>query len=299
MSAAPPRLAMAWRILLAAWLLACAAAARGEVYEHGLLWQVSRPGVAPSYIFGTVHLPDARLEKLPEPVEKAFAASRRFIMEMYPDQWVRARFAEAARLPPGASLETLVGSAAFDALAERLAAKGWRREQARVLKPWAALLVLTEPQRDAAVVSLDNALYIKARFANLRVEELDTVEEQIAVFDDLPLATQLAVLDAYILRSDALDELAAETLRAYMARDLAALHGARRLMESRANGLAPHHEVLDKKIVHDRSVVMAYRLQPYLRRGANFVAVGALHLYGAKGILGLLAEDGWHIARLY
>ena len=51
--------------------------------------------------------------------------------------------------------------------------------------------------------------------------------------------------------------------------------------------------VLEKAIIHDRSVVMAYRLQAYLRRGGAFVAVGALHLYGPKGMLALLAEDGW------
>ena len=52
-------------------------------------------------------------------------------------------------------------------------------------------------------------------------------------------------------------------------------------------------------MVLDRSVVMAYRMQRELRRGRAFVAVGALHLYGAKGILALLEEDGYSARRVY
>ena len=56
---------------------------------------------------------------------------------------------------------------------------------------------------------------------------------------------------------------------------------------------APHQAVLTKRVVHDRSVVMAFRMQRELRRGNAFVAVGALHLYGAKGVLSLLESDGY------
>ena len=47
----------------------------------------------------------------------------------------------------------------------------------------------------------------------------------------------------------------------------------------------PAKKGLMKRVVIDRSVVMAYRMQRELRRGGAFVAVGALHLYGARGVL--------------
>jgi uncharacterized protein YbaP (TraB family) len=54
--------------------------------------------------------------------------------------------------------------------------------------------------------------------------------------------------------------------------------------------------VLEKKVIDDRSVVMAYRAQPYLRRGASFIAVGAAHLHGAQGLPALLRRDyGWRL----
>jgi len=45
--------------------------------------------------------------------------------------------------------------------------------------------------------------------------------------------------------------------------------------------------------------VMAFRMQRQLRRGAAFVALGALHLYGERGVLALLEQDGYHAARVF
>ena len=44
---------------------------------------------------------------------------------------------------------------------------------------------------------------------------------------------------------------------------------------------------------------MAFRMQRQLRRRGAFIALGALHLYGEKGVLALLVEDGWKAARMY
>jgi len=44
---------------------------------------------------------------------------------------------------------------------------------------------------------------------------------------------------------------------------------------------------------------MAFRMQRELRRGQAFVALGALHLYGERGVLALLEEDGYRAQRVY
>src|ERR1700694_2771850 len=62
---------------------------------------------------------------------------------------------------------------------------------------------------------------------------------------------------------------------------------------------AVHQAVMMKRVVYDRSVVMAFRIQRELRRGGAFVALGALHLYGDKGVLALLEEDRYRSKRVY
>jgi len=63
-------------------------------------------------------------------------------------------------------------------------------------------------------------------------------------------------------------------------------------------------ELLDENgfvfaLVVRRNMVMANRMQPYLKTGNTFFAVGALHLPGEKGILRLLETMGYKITRVY
>ena len=270
-------------------------------YETGLLWQIGKPGVRPSYVFGTLHLPDARLLPLPEPVARAFAECRRLIVEMLPNPGVARRFGEAMQLEGGAALDAMLGADHFDRLVEHLARRGYARESVTRLKPWAALLqVSARPGGDPDEQSLDTELFLRARFANKPVEELDTVEEQIAVFDDIPQASQLALLAAAIDFHPRLAESAERVMQAYLVRDLAAITRAGRLLERAQPALAEHQRMLEKKVIADRSVVMAYRLQYYLRRGESFAAIGASHLHGPAGVPALLADEyEWRVRRLW
>jgi len=268
-----------------------------ERYEQGLLWRVSRAGVPPSYLFGTMHVADPRLLELSAAADKAFREARTFVLEMYPDRAVARRFSEASLLDGGRRLSELVSPASFEAMTARLAGRGLAAERLDGLKPWAALLLATGIEGQGGE-SLDISLYVRARFANKRIEELDSVEEQIAVFDGIPLETQVALLELALQRHDALRAELEQGIAAYRRGDLAALAELSR----RNGGATPqgrrHQALLEKKIIVDRSVVMAHRLQAHLRRGGVFAAVGALHLYGPRGLPALLRSEGWVVRRV-
>lgn len=281
--------------LVVAWLPGDAVAA---AYDRGLLWRIERRGVAPSFLFGTLHQRDPRLLPLPAPVEEVFGRCRTCVIELFPDEAVAARFSDAARLPAGESLERLLSPSLFAALAGHLAA-GLDPATVARLKPWAALLLLTSLPGDGAN-SLDNEIFIRARYASMRIEELDSVEEQIAVFDSIPLASQLALLEAAIEFHDELPALAEASVAAWLTRDLAALQRLGQRLVARRPTLAAHQRLLEQKVVHDRSVVMAYRMQGYLRRGGAFIAVGAAHLHGPAALQSLLVgEYGWRVSRVW
>ena len=63
--------------------------------------------------------------------------------------------------------------------------------------------------------------------------------------------------------------------------------------------LRRHYALLTQQLVANRTALMAYRLFLPLRRGRVFVAVGALHLYGAKGLLAQLHEQCYRLNRIY
>ena len=280
------------RCMIVGPLMAGLAHAQASGFDQGLLWEVRREGTPPSYLFGTMHLADSRLLVLPPAAEVAFRQSRIFVLELYPDRAVAQRFAQASQLDGESGLDGLLPEPVFGRLVEVMSPRGATPERLKRLKPWAALLLATTAPGGSGE-SLDITLYARARMLNKRVEELDSVEEQIAVFDSIPMDTQVTLLSAALDRHDALAAEMEENIQTYLAGDLG---GLVRLARRNGGASAPgqrHQAVLEKAIIHDRSVVMAYRLQAYLRRGGAFVAVGALHLYGPKGMLALLAEDGW------
>jgi uncharacterized protein YbaP (TraB family) len=284
--------------LLAALAAAAPVRAAAERFERGLLWRVARKGQAPSHVFGTIHDADARVAEAPASVAAIFERSRSLMVEFLPDAYTQERFLEAALFLDRQTLEEKIGAEDFARVCEQLAPIGLTREFVNKLKPWGALINLRRPAASAPA-SLDAQLVAQARARRLPVAQIEGVEEQIFTFDECPMESQVALLKHSLAHRDELIELAAATLAAYLERDLAALWRLRERFIARYPEVAAHQAIMTKRVLFDRSVVMAYRMQRELRRGDAFVALGALHLYGPQGVLALLEHDGYRAARVY
>jgi len=281
--------------------LAAAAApafAREERFERGLLWRVTRKGQAPSHVYGTIHEPDPRVAEMPASVSATFERSRSLMVEFLPDTYTEERFLEAAMFLDRQTLEEKVGAEDFARVCEQLAPIGLAREFINKLKPWGALINLRRSPAGAPP-SLDAQLIGQARARRMPIAQIEGVEEQIFTFDECPLESQVALLKHSLAHRDELIELAAGTVSAYLERDLAAIWRLRERFIARYPEVAAHQAIMTKRVLHDRSVVMAFRMQRELRRGNAFVALGALHLYGGEGVLALLEGDGYRAARVY
>jgi uncharacterized protein YbaP (TraB family) len=284
--------------LLAGLAMALPARAAGERFDRGLLWRVTKKGVAPSHVYGTIHVADARLEELPAAVRRRFDAAKSLMLEFVPDAYTRERFLEASMFLDQQTLEQKIGAEDFERAVEFLAPIGLPREVVNKLKPWGVLLNLRNPKRPMQADPLDQQLMRLARARRLPLSQIEGVEEQIFTFDEFPMESQVALLKHSLAHRDELAELAERTLDAYLEGDLATIWRLREQFGARYPHIASHQAVMTKRVVHDRSVVMAFRMQRELRRGDAFVALGALHLYGEKGVLALLEEDGFRSARV-
>ena len=267
-------------------------------FDRGLLWEVSRKGSPPSHVYGTIHVPDPRLESLPAPVDEAFGRASSLMLEFVPDPYSRERFLEAAMFLDRQTLQEKIGAEDFERALEQLRPIGLSREFVNKLKPWGVLLNLRAAS-GAAGAPLEAWLTERARARRLPVFQIEGVEEQIFTFDELPMDAQVALLKHSLAHHDELLQLAQRTLEAYLAGDLRAIWRLREQFNARHAEVAAYQAALMKRVLHDRSVVMAFRMQRELRRGNAFVALGALHLYGDKGVLALLEQDGYRARRVY
>jgi uncharacterized protein YbaP (TraB family) len=267
-------------------------------FDRGLLWEVAKKGGTASYIYGTIHVPDARLESLPAPVDEAFRRASSLMLEFVPDPYSRERFLEAAMFLDRQTLTEQIGAEDFERALEQLRPIGLSREFVNKLKPWGVLLNLRVAS-GASGAPLEAQLADRARERRLPVFQIEGVEEQIFIFDELPMEAQVALLKHSLTHRDELLQLAERTLEAYLAGDLQSIWRLREEFGARHTEVAAYQAALTKRVVHDRSVVMAFRMQRELRRGNAFVALGALHLYGDKGVLALLEQDGYRARRVY
>jgi uncharacterized protein YbaP (TraB family) len=294
--------AMGWsaRLVLAfaASLLAALAAADETPFSQGLLWRISRPGIEDSFVLGTIHIADPRVSGIAPPVHEALARAHTLAMEPVAET-VDSRLLELEEFDDGRRLEPLIGAEAFTHLRAEFAAQGLPERVIERLKPWAAMMKVARSAPNGAQRSLDEQLLRAARARRLRVVSLELIEEQIASFDAVPLDSQVAMLLHALTQREALTATVEPTIAAWLRGDLAGLARLSDGLAAQFPAMAPHYEQFTRHLIHNRTVLLHHRLAQPLRGGRVFVAVGALHLPGEKGLLALLARDGYGVSRIW
>lgn len=270
--------------------------ASAENFKRGLLWKIEPQGVAPSYLFGTFHTSDPRITTLPCPVDEIFVHATSYTMEVIANGAGISSMAEAMYFSDGKTLKDVIGDALYQ---ETLRAMRIDDTTTRVgiehMKPWAVMMTLSSP-RPGSGLFLDMALQMRAIFRDKPTYGLESMQEQIAVFNGMSLEDQIVLLrDAVqsIQRpEDALEEIA----QAYLKRDLAALMALNE--KYKPQDLRVYNTLMDRLLVQ-RNINMATRMRARLQEGNAFIAVGALHLPGDTGLLRLLRDAGYRVTRVY
>jgi hypothetical protein len=266
-------------------------------FRQGLLWQVeARDGGRPSYLFGTLHWDDERVLKVPPEVNRAFERSTRFAPELLMDDDSVHRF-RSAMVTQEPQLPIVLGEELYGRIEPLLVEHGIPRDLRPQLKPWAALLTLMQPRERPGIV-LDNLLIIQAKQLNKSIAALESVEEQIAAFDEMPQETQLALLRKVEKNHVSIQDAVRPIAEAYIKRDLDAIW---RLNHQAMTGaeLDLHDRIFLDRVLFERNERMAQRLAARLSEGGVFAAFGALHLYGERGVPSLLEKRGFKLRRLY
>ncbi len=273
-------------------------------YGKGLLFRLDKPGVAPSWVFGTIHSDDPRVTALPVEVVQAFAASRSLAPEIQLGSADLEEHFAGAQLDDSRRLADVFDPDTLARIRLALGASAASDEAFARMKPWAVLLKLAEalpatgPGTGTGEI-LDQMLVRMARERRMSVVVLELPDEQIASFDVIPLESQAALVRDVLDRRGTLVIEHEKTVRAWLDRDPAALRALGAGAGRRDPVLARHYAEVTRHLVDNRSAQMAHRLFLPLRSGRVFVAVGAMHLPGDQGLLALLRAQGYAIRRVW
>ena len=264
-------------------------------YSRGLLWRIERDGGAPSYLFGTLHSDDPRVVQLAPPVRQAFDRARSFTMEVVADADALLLMAQRMFYQDGRTLAGVAGDALYRRARQALAEHGLPDLGLERQKPWVVVMALSMPPQRGGPF-LDMALQAQAAEQKKSIHGLETVAEQLAVFDDLPDADQVALLKETLDNHKQLRGQIEALTTHYLARDLA---GILKLAEAYRPADSRVYDTVMRRLLADRNLKMLERMRPRLAEGNAFIAVGAGHLAGPQGLLVLLERAGYRLHAVY
>ncbi|BCH57967.1 hypothetical protein RvVAR0630_05910 [Agrobacterium vitis] len=277
---------------------------------HSIFWKIEKPGIAPSFLLGTMHVTDPRVLTMPKGAPDAAAAADTIIVES--DEVLDDKKAALALLAKpelsmftdGTTITSRLTPEQTAMLEAGLKERGLSLTAVNRMKPWilAAFVALPacEKARKAEGQSfLDKQIAENAAKAGKQVVGLETYAEQLAAMNDLPMAFHLQSLIEAVELGDKINDVNETMISLYLKGDVGEIMPMLKIVSpndetDKADGQAD----FDQRLVIDRNKVMAQRAGPLISQGKVFMAVGALHLPGEKGLVELLRAQGFTLTAL-
>ena len=257
-------------------------------HTESLLWRVTSPHGATSHLFGTIHLPAKEVDQPTPQLRKLVDESRLLLLEAKLDAAALAEISSLMFLPEGERLSTLIPADDFQRAKNLFVPYGIDAQTLERLKVWAAYTSLSLPP-SALGTPLDLALQQRAERAGVEVRGLESLREQMGVFDGISLADQRALLHETVCHHADNQALMRRIVEAYRMGDLTQVTVLSSAVET------PAEARLHERLVRERNRTLASRMQSALETGGVLVAIGALHLPGDEGVLALLKAQGFAI----
>ena len=246
------------------------------------LWSIHSEANPISYLFGTMHVQDARAFAFAELAKQKIALCDEFYTEIHFDSLSDSRMFEAQKLPEGITLQSLIGDKKF-AKADKMIKKsfGVPLEYLNGILPMVVInqMVMKYLAEDNAE-HLDMTLFQHARSLDKTTKGIETIESHISVLKNIPLELQKKQFLDFIKSPKKYKKKTAQLANLYASGDIYKLYKISKNSMGEIKNL----------MIYKRNAEMSDYIKGNLSQSA-FYAVGAGHLAGKKGIIKLLKNN--------
>lgn len=264
-------------------------------FGRGLLWKIESPGRAASYLFGTMHSADPRVTNVHPSVRDALNNASSFTMELLLNGASISSMAEAMFFTKGQGLRAAVGDELFEQTKQAMAEHGFPTRGLDSKKAWVIIMMLNTPSAEPGL-ALDLLLQLEATLQGKPTFGLETMEEQISVFNDMSMEDQVTLLRHAVRSHGEVTREFERLVEIYRSGDLNRLVELVRGYKDEEGGA---YDAMLERLLTRRNQVMVERMAPRLKKGGAFIAVGAAHLPGENGLLDLLDRAGYRVSAVY
>lgn len=255
-----------------------------------LLWEISGKKVkSPSYIFGTMHLIPKDQFLFPESLQDKVKESDLLVMEI-------GGLSEQMK---GMQLMMLEEGNLFDHFSEAQADSiydyseenlGYTEDQLNTMfgkmKPFVLIQLMTKNAFGESPASYEMSMEKIAKESETAIEGLETIEEQMALFDNIPMEEQVEMVMSSLRNADSSAVETQKLIDAYLDQDIDSLHRYMQQSDSEMSGF-------EDDFLNKRNKNWIPLIKKYIKKNKTFIAVGAGHLGGEKGVIELLRREGY------
>ena len=261
--------------------------------EKTLLWQVSGNNLAePSYLFGTIHVISSEDYFLKDNIVKKLFSAKQLVLEMDIRNSNTSTVAEKSILPDEKTIKDYLSEEDYlkiesyfaDSLGQPISL--FKTAYAR-LKPFFLQQIIYLKYLGNNPSSYESEFLEKIMDKDVQVLGLETLEDQLAIIDNISIEDQYQDLIEAIQDGPKQKKYLDELIRTYIDMDVNKLHDM--IVENE------DFKDISNTFVDERNIKWIPKLQEFFKDGCTFVAVGAGHLGGDKGIINLLREVGYTV----
>lgn len=273
------------------FLFQCSVAFGQSRNQYNLLWKITGNKLSrPSYLFGTMHVRDKNAFEFSDSVLTKLDEADGFAMEVTPDSILKVMF--QTRINSLFSEERYdikkhLSKEEYDMLSERLQEEaGVSLKDMKNQAPWIieSLLGKQVSKKDDKATFVDAHLYKLSKQQGKQIIGLEDVEDQINTvsIDDVK-----NMIYAPQLSESKEREMQDKFVQIYYEGNVENLY-----QYMKNGGMSDEHEY---KLLIKRNIKMVERLEGLMASKSFFVAVGAGHLAGEKGMIALLKKRGYTV----
>lgn len=263
--------------------------------ENSLIWKVSGKDLnGDSYIFGTIHVIGEDDFFFPKGTEKAFEQSKHLMLELDMNEPGLAMKVAMAAMMEDQTMEDLLEPEEYKRykifLKDTLGVSGMEAMAADRMKPVLGMSLAYPKMISGKVESYEGRFTKMAKKQDMEVSGLEEVEDQIQALNSIPLDEQVTMLMEMVDSFSVQKKIFNDMILLYKKQDLANLFNMMNQYEELSN---VQSDLLDK-----RNTRWIPKIIAQAKKEPTFVAVGAAHLYGEKGVIQLLKKEGYSVVPL-
>jgi uncharacterized protein YbaP (TraB family) len=263
---------------------------------NSLLWKVTGNGLKkPSFLYGTMHTSDARVFAFSDSVMKYFTSAPAYAMELDPKEAFNMSLVSKLMMGKGYSLKKMIPGREYELLDSVVKHEiGFSVSLFDNVAPVFTMTIFEASAmelKDSSVHGnkevLDLYFYKQAKKKKKKIIGIETVDEQLSALNSLDYQEQADLMVKEIHSFEEHKSQGADLVKFYLEQNLDSL--------AAGDVDAEMPEKFYKALVTDRNVRMANRIDNFVREQSTFIAIGALHLPGDKGVIELLRRKGYKV----